>query len=33
MGEDHDLNVLHGDPRFAALVARAKERTTAQKAN
>jgi hypothetical protein len=26
MGEDPDLNVLHGDPRFATLVAHAKER-------
>ena len=32
MGEDPDLKVLHGDPRFAALVARAKERAAAQKA-
>jgi hypothetical protein len=33
MGEDPDLNTLHGDPRFATLVAHAKERANAQKAN
>jgi non-specific serine/threonine protein kinase/serine/threonine-protein kinase len=33
MGEDPDLNTLHGDPRFATLVAMAKERAAAQKAN
>jgi eukaryotic-like serine/threonine-protein kinase len=33
MGEDPDLKALHGDRRFAALVARAKQRTSAQKAN
>ena len=27
------FNSLHGDPRFAALVAHAKERAAAQKAN
>jgi len=29
MGEDTDLNPLHGNPQFAALVAHAKERTSA----
>jgi non-specific serine/threonine protein kinase/serine/threonine-protein kinase len=31
MEKDPDLNALHGDPRFAALVAHAKERAAAQK--
>jgi non-specific serine/threonine protein kinase/serine/threonine-protein kinase len=33
MEEDSDLKPLRGDPRFAALVAQAKERAAAQKAN
>lgn len=33
MEEDSDLKPLRGDPRFAALVARAKERAAAQNAN
>lgn len=33
MGEDPDLKALHGDPRFAALIAHAKERAAAQKTN
>jgi len=33
MGDDPDLKELHGDPRFAALVAKAKQRAAAQKAN
>ena len=33
MDQDPDLKPLHGDPRFAALVAHAKERAAAQKAN
>lgn len=32
IGEDPDLNSLHGNPRFAALVVHAKERAAAQKA-
>jgi hypothetical protein len=31
MEEDDDLKSLHGAPRFAALVARAKERAAAAK--
>jgi hypothetical protein len=31
MEGDDDLKSLHGDPRFAALVARAKERAAAAK--
>jgi hypothetical protein len=33
MESDPLLTSLHGDPRFAALVAHAKERAAAQKAN
>jgi len=33
MGEDPGLKALHGDPRFAALVAKAKERAASQKSN
>lgn len=33
MGKDPDLNALHGDPRFAALVIKAKERAASQGAN
>ena len=33
MGDDPDLQPLHADPRFSALVAHAKERTAAQKAD
>jgi hypothetical protein len=33
IGEDADLNPLHGDPRIAALVAHAKGRSAAQKVN
>jgi eukaryotic-like serine/threonine-protein kinase len=33
MENDPDLSALHGNPRFASLVAHAKERATAQKAN
>jgi hypothetical protein len=33
MEKDPDLKSLHGDPRFSALVAHAKERADAQKAN
>jgi hypothetical protein len=33
IGEDPDLNALHGDSQFDALVAHVKERAGAQKAN
>jgi hypothetical protein len=33
MQNDDDLKALHGDPRFATLVAHAKERAAAQKAH
>ena len=33
MNKDTDLKSLHGDPRFEALVSRAKERAAAQEPN
>jgi hypothetical protein len=33
IGEDPELKALHGDSQFDALVAHAKERAAAQKAN